>query len=205
VDDLFATRDVTLMPHTAELFGRLRATLGLPSVLLATLAAACGGGGDRASSADSLSRDTLPWTVSFTGFGPIRAGMSYDTLTKTIAGLPVGDAVPPAECRFVVLPDDRAVRVMIVKDTVVRVDIDSGAIATNWGDRIGDSETQILARHDNRGRVEPHKYTGPTGHYLILTDPADSLRRIVFETDGARALRYRAGRWPEVGWVEGCG
>ena len=92
--------------------------------MLATLAAACGGGGDRASSADSVSRDTLPWIVSFTGFGPIRAGMSYDELTKTIAGLPVGDAVPPAECRFVVLPDDRAVRVMIVKDTVVRVDID---------------------------------------------------------------------------------
>ena len=38
----------------------------------------------------------------------------------------------------------------------------------------------------------------------FVVTPADTTRRLVFETDGARVLRYRAGRRPEVEWVEGC-
>ena len=40
-------------------------------------------------------------------------------------------------------------------------------------------------------------------HYLKPSDPALPYR-LVFETDGERVTRYRAGRLPEVEWVEGC-
>ncbi len=93
---------------------------------------------------------------------------------------------------------------MVVNDTVVRIDVDSLPIATKWGDRVGDSEVMVLARHAGRVLVEPHKYTGPEGHYLIVTAPGDTLHRLVFETDGERVTEYRAGLRPYVEWVEGC-
>jgi hypothetical protein len=37
-----------------------------------------------------------------------------------------------------------------------------------------------------------------------VTDPADSMLRIIFETDSGRVVRYRAGRRPPVDYVEGC-
>jgi hypothetical protein len=54
--------------------------------------------------------------------------------------------------------------------------------------------------------VTPHKYVSGA-HYLTLvpTTPADTLRRIVFETDGRRVTRYRTGLLPYVANVEGCG
>jgi hypothetical protein len=45
----------------------------------------------------------------------------------------------------------------------------------------------------------PAKYD-PLGSYVVVR------RRIVFEMDSTqRVTRYRAGREPEVEWVEGCG
>jgi hypothetical protein len=105
------------------------------------------------------------------------------------------------------IPDDpraSGVRFMVVDDTVVRIDVDSLSVATKWGDRVGDSETVVLARHAGSVHVEPHKYTGPKGHYLIVSTPDDTLHRLVFETDGERVTEYRAGLRPYVEWVEGC-
>ena len=34
--------------------------------------------------------------------------------------------------------------------------------------------------------------------------PEDSARRLIFETDGQRVVRYRAGITPAVEYVEGC-
>ena len=52
----------------------------------------------------------------------------------------------------------------------------------------------------------PHKYL-PGGEYLTVrsASPADSLRRMVFETENGRVTHFRAGRVPEVEWVERCG
>jgi len=93
---------------------------------------------------------------------------------------------------------------MVVDDTIVRIDVDSLPVATHWGDRVGDSEAAVLARHAGQVRVEPHKYTGPEGHYLIVTSQDDTLHRLVFETDGQRVTSYRAGLRPYVDWVERC-
>jgi hypothetical protein len=52
--------------------------------------------------------------------------------------------------------------------------------------------------------VEPHAYTGPEGHYVVVTTPGDTTRQIVFETDGRLVTMYRAGRLPAVAYIEGC-
>jgi hypothetical protein len=93
---------------------------------------------------------------------------------------------------------------MVVHDTLVRVDIDSLPVATAWGDRIGDSEAAVLGRHLGQVRVEPHPYTGPQGHYVIVTSPSDTMYRLIFETDGEHVVSYRAGLRPAVDWIEGC-
>jgi hypothetical protein len=58
--------------------------------------------------------------------------------------------------------------------------------------------------HALAAKVEPHKYTD--GPYLVQPPAAatGSAYRIVFETDGRRVTRYRAGMRPQVEYVEGC-
>ena len=72
------------------------------------------------------------------------------------------------------------------------------------GARVGDSEDAVRKLYGSRVSVTPHKYTN--GHYLTVTPmaPSDSQYRIIFETDGKRVTRYRAGRLPQVAYVEGC-
>ena len=53
-------------------------------------------------------------------------------------------------------------------------------------------------------RVDPYKYTGPEGHYLVTPATGDSTLRVLFETDGARVTRYRVGLGEYVALVEGC-
>ncbi len=93
---------------------------------------------------------------------------------------------------------------MVVKDTVVRVDVDTAGVLTGEGAGVGDPEERVVTLYAGRVTVQPHKYTGPEGHYLVVSIPPDTLLRIIFETDGRIVTRYRAGRRPAVDHVEGC-
>jgi hypothetical protein len=77
-------------------------------------------------------------------------------------------------------------------------------VRTSEGAGVGDTEASVLARYEGRVRVEPHKYAGPTGHYLVVAAPPDTSHLIIFETDEGTVVTYRAGRTPEVRYVEGC-
>ena len=143
------------------------------------------------------------WTVSATGYGPIRVGWTVAQLNAALR-----ENVRPAyqasdECDYV-HPTRLPVRVnlMVVKDTVVRVDVDTTGVLTDKGAGVGDTEQRIAELY-GPVKVQFHKYR-PGGHNLIVTDPADSMLRIIFETDSGRVVRYRAGRRPPVDYVEGC-
>lgn len=90
---------------------------------------------------------------------------------------------------------------MVTSGQIARIDIQDDSIATDAGARVGDNEERIKALYPDRIEVQPHKYS--TGHYLIVTPQAGE-SRIIFETDGTTVTRYRAGKLPEVEWVEGC-
>lgn len=141
------------------------------------------------------------WIVSADGAGPVRLGMSRRELTAR------GGAVnSESEACEYVTPQGAppGVRAMVVNGTVRRVDISSPGVATREGVGVGSTETQILAAYSNV-TVQPHKYT--SGHYLTADLAAGPLGtpKLVFETDGQTATRYRVGLPPEVEWVEGCG
>jgi hypothetical protein len=92
---------------------------------------------------------------------------------------------------------------MLEADTLVRIDVRDTTIATREGARVGDTEARVKSLYP--GIVtQPHKYTGPEGHYLVFTPRGDARHRLVFETDGTRVTEWRVGRVPEVEYVEGC-
>jgi hypothetical protein len=94
---------------------------------------------------------------------------------------------------------------MVEAGKVVRADVDSPAVRTAAGAEVGMSEADVRGLYPGGLRVQPHKYD-PKGRYLVVqeTTPADSARRLIFETDGQRVVRYRAGITPAVEFVEGC-
>jgi hypothetical protein len=140
------------------------------------------------------------------GLGPIQVGM---TLADAVnMGILNENPNMKKECDFVFpavgagVPDN--VGVMIVRGKVARIDVDTGSVTTEDGAKIGDTEEKIRSIYNGDVQVEPHKYvTG--GHYMIVMgDSASAGKAIVFETNGKVVTNFRAGRLPEVKWVEGC-
>lgn len=146
-----------------------------------------------------------PWTVDAEGIGRVRTGVTIAQLAEALGTdvKPVYDYNP--SCTHVRPPGlPPGVALMIVDDTVARVEVDSAGILTAEGAGVGDTESSVILLYQGQVEVEPHKYTGPQGHYLVVSPPNDTLHKIIFETDGERIVRYRAGRLPAVRFVEGC-
>ena len=151
--------------------------------------------------------DPPVWVVHPQGIGPVQAGMSVAEASRVL-----GEPVAPdydlydTRCAHVTpraLPS--GVDLMMVDDTVVRVEVTDTTAYTAAGLGVGTPEAQLLARYAGRVRVRPHAYDGPEGHYVIVDATAtDTTHAIVFETDGRTVHRFRAGRRPEVEWIEGC-
>lgn len=154
---------------------------------------------------DSTDRAATRWVVTPKGFGPVLAGMPVSELSRAL-GEPITPSYGPgASCAYVkaaALPTD--VLVMLERDTVARVDVRGKGVLTAEGVGVGDTEQLVLEKYAGRVRTSPHKYTGPTGHYLTVSAPPDSTHLIVFETDGTVVTTYRSGRRPAVELVEGC-
>lgn len=149
--------------------------------------------------------DPSTWTVTETGIGPLRAGMTRAAV-ETAIDTSLASA-PPSEgsCVMTPLPGASAgTTLMLVGDTLVRVDVfRSSTTRTAEGAGLGDSAARIESLYPGRVTTRPHKYTA--GQYLIVPSAADTTFRLVFETDEeGRVTRYRSGRIPEVELVEAC-
>lgn len=167
----------------------------------------------RASLSDSgvgpAATDPSAWRLTEQGFGPVRAGMTVAEARRALGhdftiphpGDSVCDVVPLTASKG---PAPR-VRFMIARGQIIRVDTEDTTVVTGAGAQVGDDENRLEALYADRIRVEAHKYTA--GHYVIvpLGTGAQSLYRLVFETDAAgRVTTMRGGRYPEVEYVEEC-
>src|SRR6266699_51569 len=181
-------------------------------MLLASLASACSRGDDKAEKGrirpNGTARDSVSdLALSEEGLGQIQIGMN---LTDAVnMGLLNENPTMNTQCDFVFpavgagIPD--GVSVMVVNGKVARIDVDTGAVTTEDGAKIGDSEDRLKSIYDDDLKVEPHKYI-ESGHYMtVMCDSASAGRALVFETDGKHVTMFRGGRLPEVKWVEGCG
>ena len=181
-------------------------------VLVATLASACAKEDDTAvkgrTGPNGAARDTVSdLALSVEGLGQLQVGM---TLTEAVnMGLvnerpdmkPACDFVFPAVGAGIPF----GVNVMVVKGKIARIDVDTGTVTTEDGVKIGDTEDRVKSVYGDELQIQPHKYI-EGGHYMTVKgDSASAGKAIVFETDGKRVTMFRAGRIPEVEWVEGCG
>lgn len=126
---------------------------------------------------------------------------------RSVTGLPPfnPDDVDDEACRYY-RPDGTHLGLSLMTENrvVMRLDVDgTQAIKTDTGAKIGDSEAHVLELYKGRAEVKPHKYFGPEGHYIVIKG-GDGKVQLVFETDGAKVLNYRAGVEPQVQYVEGC-
>jgi hypothetical protein len=186
---------------------------------------ACAGGersGDTASREDSAGASAVgvppsvradsatdatsnAWTIRPDGVRSVRIGMTAGEVRTALALPATAGAATPEACAYLEAPSlPVKLYFMTVTDTLVRIDVRDSTVATSEGARVGDSEARINELYTGRVTSQPHKYTGPMGHYLVVTAPGDTTHLIVFETDGQRVTNYRVGRKPEVQWVEGC-
>ena len=144
------------------------------------------------------------WDVTSTGVGDIPFGSALPDVEEQL-GAPVDPALLGPSCGFV-RPNGapEGLTLMVENGRVIRADVVSGTARTAEGAVVGDTEARIEELYPTVRRG-PHKYT--TGSYLVVLPnaPADTLHRYVFETDGARVTRFRAGLFPAVEYVEGCG
>lgn len=189
-----------------------------PLLLIAALVAACSRpDGEEAGTAPSAPPvDSAPaaapvdtaWRLSEGGIGPVRVGMTADEARAALGGEfeldePLNGG--PGACRYATSSAAPAgVAFMLEGLRIVRVEVDEPGPETTLGIRIGDSRSRVEQLYGNI-RTEPHEYTA--GQYLIamVRAPADTLHRIVFETDSAGVVtRFRGGVYPPVGYVEGC-
>ena len=179
-------------------------------LLLAAVVSACSKEDDKAvkgrNGPNGAARDSVSdLALTEDGLGQLQIGM---TLTEAVnMGLLNERPDLKSACDFVFpavgagIPD--GVGVMVVKGKVARIDVDTGAVATDDGAKIGDTEDRIKTIYGDDLQIKPHKYTD--GHYMIVKgDSASAGKEIVFETDGQKVTMFRAGRLPEVEWVEGC-
>lgn len=88
---------------------------------------------------------------------------------------------------------------------IVRLDVsDGGTIATGGGIRVGSTEEDVRRVYGKDVRTEPHAYTGPKGHYMVLDVDGPGGMKLLFETDGTKVLTYRSGLEGAVEAIEGC-
>jgi hypothetical protein len=183
-------------------------------LLLTFTAVACTAGheGTADSSGSSAAADAervrgSEWVVTTHGAGPLRIGMSIDEARAAARGaLAAPSNSDPSACTYVPIAGaPKGIAVMVEGGRVVRIDVDSGSVPTAEGARVGDTEERIRTIYPGDVTIAPHKYTN--GHYLTVRpkSAADSVNRIVFETDGRAVTRYRVGVPPPVEYVEGCG
>ena len=92
---------------------------------------------------------------------------------------------------------------MLDGDTVVRIEVATPGHPTLRGIEVGMSEDEVLSRLGPAVKIQPHPYTGPTGHYFVVHREGEPFG-LIMETDGKKVLSYRMGRWSYVQWKEGC-
>ena len=165
--------------------------------ILVLIAASC--------STDTPRPASAAWIATPNGIGAIRVGMTTDELRTAVGDFPGANVT--ADCSYV-RPSSAppGVSVMLARGQVARVDVDSAGVRTDAGVAVGDSASRVSDAYAARMTATPHKYV-PGGQYLTVqsTSPADTSRRMVFETENGRVTRFRTGRLPEVEWIERCG
>ena len=146
-------------------------------------------------------------TVTTGGLGPVRLGMNNQQANEA-AGYGLQLEYIDDFCSYLLAePVLDNVGFMMTDGIIRRVDVFPGSnITTRSGAKIGMTEAEIKGMFGDKIETSGHPYVAG-GKYLtfVPVDEEDKNFRVIFETDANGIVTsYRAGRLPEVGWIEGC-
>ena len=153
-------------------------------------------------SSGGQNRRPARYAVSFSGFGPVKVGMTEQQASKAL-GVPLVREQGQEEACYYMSPKSgfKDVAFMVTNGRIARVDISGKGYATDRGARVGDTEATIKRFYRGMVKVSKHPYVD--GHYLRVNMQGGRFS-IIFETDGRRVTSFRAGKSEEVGYIEGC-
>jgi hypothetical protein len=140
------------------------------------------------------------------GFGDVRIGMTLAEAEGVLSTTMQSD--PPSEgstCTYAFATQLPGMGFMLEEGVIVRIDVLDDSVKTPEGVGVGSSEADVLSIYGARATVLPDKYD-PMGKNVEVaeTNPRNPPLLYVFETDGTMVTDYRAGRVPQVQYVEGC-
>jgi hypothetical protein len=181
--------------------------IGAPVVVALACGGSDGGSATDTTNARTPGRDSVSeFALTEDGLGPVLTGMQLSEAVNM--GLLSENPNLKPECDYVFpavgsgIPE--GVSVMVVRGRIARIDVDTGAVTTAEGAKLGDTEERLKDLYGDDITVSPHKYI-EKGHYMtVMGDSASAGKAIVFETDGQQVTMFRSGRLPEVQWVEAC-
>jgi hypothetical protein len=166
---------------------------------------------ERETSVDSAAVPTRDSTVSVVGspvtargIGPLQVGMTLMQARAVLPGLELPSGSDGTGCEYGKAPGMPGVLVMVEDGVVVRVDVDTSAIETSEGVRVGDTIERVRSTYGSRLSSSPNKYTGEPDLRVRSSIPDDTLHEIIFETLAGKVRHYHAGKRPQVRYVEGC-
>lgn len=141
----------------------------------------------------------------YDGYGALRFGMSAAEARKAWDGTLQGDEVKTDNCAYLHAAGTAAgPYLMFEQGRFVRYDVRGANTTAPGGGRVGLAGDDIRRLYAGRVEESPHEYV-PGGKYLRVADPASKDRALLFEVDEhGRVTTWRAGRVPQVGYVEGC-
>lgn len=156
------------------------------------------------SPSNAQSRRARKFVVSFDKFGSVKIGMTLSEAAKALGVRVTRNAgYEGSDCYYASPKGNfKNVAFMMSGRRIVRIDVDGKEYATDRGAKIGDSEARIKRLYKGQYKVSRHKYVD-VGHYIEVKMKSGKYS-IIFETDGQRITGFRAGRSPEVGYIEGC-
>lgn len=140
-------------------------------------------------------------TITRNGVGPITVGMTV-VRAEEVSGLEFSTP-RPAQCTF---SSTQGLSMMLTgpRQRMARIDVTSPSFTTARTIAVGATIAEVKAAYPGV-RTVPGKYVRRNVELWLAVRPsARTGRGMVFETDGAAVTTIRAGRMPELGYVEGC-
>ncbi|MFU8797133.1 MAG: hypothetical protein ACNA7Y_00275 [Gammaproteobacteria bacterium] len=156
----------------------------------------------------AFAKSNINWLLSENALGPIQVGMTVAEAEKASQKkFVLNPLTPPIEteaCRFATLENGpKKVFFMLNDGIIVRIDIKNPAIKTTGGFHLGSNAQDIKKQYKGKIEAYPNKYEEDKDTLVVTPDPTTN-NRFVFDTDGEKILYIRAGRTPQVEYVEGC-
>jgi serine/threonine-protein kinase len=143
--------------------------------------------------------------ISTEGIGPVLVGMTESEAERAGDFELTFDGFGTGQCKYLTSDAVKDVGFMFNKGTLARIDTTNPNSETISGVSVGDSEADVYEAYGDQIEREANYYDPENASYLtyVPEDPADKTR-VLFDVNDGQIINIRAGRLPEINYVEGC-